>query len=64
MIPTLCCLTEHGDDLEEDITGDTSGYFKRMMVVLLQVCVWVMESSNGSQSYVSVAYNKVRVHRV
>ncbi|XP_061102215.1 annexin A5-like [Conger conger] len=27
---------EHGDDLEEDITGDTSGHFKRMMVVLLQ----------------------------
>ncbi|KAJ8336339.1 hypothetical protein SKAU_G00396820 [Synaphobranchus kaupii] len=27
---------EYGDDLEEDITGDTSGHFKRMMVVLLQ----------------------------
>ncbi|KAI1887298.1 hypothetical protein AGOR_G00188850 [Albula goreensis] len=27
---------EYDDDLEEDITGDTSGHFKRMMVVLLQ----------------------------
>ncbi|XP_064190917.1 annexin A5-like [Anguilla rostrata] len=27
---------EYNHDLEEDITGDTSGHFKRMMVVLLQ----------------------------
>ncbi|XP_036372574.1 annexin A5-like [Megalops cyprinoides] len=27
---------EYDDDLEEDVTGDTSGHFKRMMVVLLQ----------------------------
>uniref|UniRef100_A0A671NHB8 Annexin n=1 Tax=Sinocyclocheilus anshuiensis TaxID=1608454 RepID=A0A671NHB8_9TELE len=28
---------EHNDDLEEDVTGDTGGHFKRMLVVLLQV---------------------------
>uniref|UniRef100_A0A0E9XB26 Annexin n=1 Tax=Anguilla anguilla TaxID=7936 RepID=A0A0E9XB26_ANGAN len=27
---------EYDHDLEEDVTGDTSGHFKRMMVVLLQ----------------------------
>ncbi|KAJ8281475.1 hypothetical protein GJAV_G00068110 [Gymnothorax javanicus] len=27
---------EYSDDLEEDITGDTSGHFRRMMVILLQ----------------------------
>ncbi|XP_048053604.1 annexin A5b [Megalobrama amblycephala] len=27
---------EHNDDLEEDVTGDTAGHFKRMLVVLLQ----------------------------
>lgn len=27
---------EHDDDLEEDVTGDTSGHFKRMLVILLQ----------------------------
>ncbi len=32
------CILEHNDDLEEDVTGDTGGHFKRMLVVLLQVC--------------------------
>ncbi|XP_062376539.1 annexin A5b [Sardina pilchardus] len=27
---------EHDDDLEEDVTGDTGGHFKRMLVILLQ----------------------------
>uniref|UniRef100_A0A8C2BDJ3 Annexin n=1 Tax=Cyprinus carpio TaxID=7962 RepID=A0A8C2BDJ3_CYPCA len=27
---------EHNDDLEEDVTGDTGGNFRRMLVVLLQ----------------------------
>lgn len=31
------CIIEHNDDLEEDVTGDTAGHFKRMLVVLLQV---------------------------
>lgn len=27
----------YGTDIEEDIIGDTSGHFKKMLVVLLQV---------------------------
>lgn len=30
-------IIEHNDDLEEDVTGDTGGNFRRMLVVLLQV---------------------------
>ncbi|KTF87429.1 hypothetical protein cypCar_00019901 [Cyprinus carpio] len=29
-------IIEHNDDLEEDVTGDTGGNFRRMLVVLLQ----------------------------
>lgn len=30
-------LPAYGTDIEEDVTGDTSGHFKKMLVVLLQV---------------------------
>uniref|UniRef100_A0A8C1RKG8 Annexin n=1 Tax=Cyprinus carpio TaxID=7962 RepID=A0A8C1RKG8_CYPCA len=33
---------EHNDDLEEDVTGDTGGNFRRMLVVLLQVRMLVV----------------------
>jgi len=34
---TLACLPAYGSDIEEDITADTSGHFKKMLIVLLQV---------------------------
>lgn len=33
------CFAEYGSNLEDDVVGDTSGYYQRMLVVLLQVLV-------------------------
>lgn len=30
-------VAEYGSSLEDDVVGDTSGYYQRMLVVLLQV---------------------------
>lgn len=32
-----CLSSAYGRDIEEDIIADTSGHFKKMLVVLLQV---------------------------
>ena len=33
----LLLSSAYGSDIEEDVTGETSGHFKKMLVVLLQV---------------------------
>ncbi len=34
---SVIVFTAYGRDLEEDVIGDTSGHFKKMLIVLLQV---------------------------
>lgn len=34
-------VLEYGNSLEDDVTGDTGGAFRQMLVVLLQVMLWV-----------------------
>uniref|UniRef100_A0A8C1RKG5 Annexin n=1 Tax=Cyprinus carpio TaxID=7962 RepID=A0A8C1RKG5_CYPCA len=38
---------EHNDDLEEDVTGDTGGNFRRMLVVLLQVRICICKCTSN-----------------
>uniref|UniRef100_A0A4W4EZE4 Annexin n=1 Tax=Electrophorus electricus TaxID=8005 RepID=A0A4W4EZE4_ELEEL len=42
---------EYGHNLEDDVTGDTTGHFKRMLVILLQV---IFSVSSHEMTYVCV----------
>lgn len=35
---SFCTSPAYGRDIEEVVIADTSGHFKKMLVVLLQVC--------------------------
>lgn len=39
VVSGCCCFAEYEASLEDKITGETSGHFQRMLVVLLQVGV-------------------------
>lgn len=39
MLNGYCSFAEYEANLEDKITGETSGYFQRLLVVLLQVSI-------------------------
>uniref|UniRef100_A0AAX7TI02 Annexin n=1 Tax=Astatotilapia calliptera TaxID=8154 RepID=A0AAX7TI02_ASTCA len=57
---------EYDDDLEKDITGDTSGHFQRLLVILLQVNALFkageQKFGTDEQSFVTILGNRSAEH--